>query len=270
MTLPPEDGKLFFELMWKLQYYVNQKMGFHKNIISRDEYAALPAKKKLKARDALWENPGLIEAYVQENPDTLPVEELEIIQKWKRFIKGSSFFVLRHLKKGSVFIGEGNRVYSVHGIQDPLEEVVPASALPIMVEAILLPFKGQIIYDGWLQSYSVHFGGGIRSDLNRTYMAAKQKDRIITTLEPDLVSPKIIKPRKTALPQLKELTAAMAKIKGDGSVQTSALSLARLCLELTVADAQGTIMPDEIEIQSRKIVKASSRLLNLLDIMGED
>ena len=269
MTLPPEDGKLFFELMWKLQYYVNQKMGFHKNIASRDEYAALPAKKKLKARDALWENPELIEAYVQENPDTLPAEELEIVRKWKDFIKGS-FFILRHLKKGSIFISEDNQVYSVHGIQDPLEEVIPASVLPIMVKAILLPFKGQIIYDGLLQSYSVHFGGGIRSDLNRTYMVAKQKDRILTTLEPDLATPKIIKPKKTALPQLEELTAALAKIKGGGSFQTSTLSLARLCLELTVANAQGTIMPEEIEAQSRKIVKASSRLLNLLDIMGED
>ena len=269
MTLPPEDGKLFFQLMWKLHYYANQKKGSHKNITSQDEYAALPAEKKLKTRDALWEHPELIDAYVQENPDTLPAEELEIVRKWKDFIKGS-FFILRHLKKGSIFISEDNQVYSVHGIQDPLEEVVPASALPIMVEAILLPFKGQIIYDGLLQSYSVHFGGGIRSDLNRTYMVAKQKDRILTTLEPDLATPKIIKPKKTALPQLEELTAALAKIKGDGSFQTSALSLARLCLELTAADAQGTIMPEEIEAQSRKIVKVSSRLLNLLDIMGED
>ncbi len=38
----------------------------------------------------------------------------------------------------------------------------------------------------------------------------------------------------------------------------------------SLADAQGSIMPEEIEAQSRKIVKVSSRLLNLLDIMGED
>lgn len=39
MTLSPNDGKLFFELMWKLQYYVNQKRSFHKNISSLEEYA---------------------------------------------------------------------------------------------------------------------------------------------------------------------------------------------------------------------------------------
>ena len=32
MTLSPTDGNLFYELMWKLQYYVNQKLGFHENV----------------------------------------------------------------------------------------------------------------------------------------------------------------------------------------------------------------------------------------------
>ena len=65
MTLPPNEAKLFFELMWKLQYYVNQKRGFHKNISSLDEYANLATEKKLKARDELWKTRELIEAYTQ-------------------------------------------------------------------------------------------------------------------------------------------------------------------------------------------------------------
>ncbi|MBI3169174.1 MAG: hypothetical protein HYZ22_11890 [Chloroflexi bacterium] len=173
MTLPPSDGKLFFELMWKLQYYANQKRGFHKNIRSMEEYASLDSKKKLNARNELWKDPDLISAYVRENPDKLPAEELQIVEKWTRFIQGS-FFLFRHLKKGSVFIKD-DLVYSVHGIQDPLEEVIPTYALPQMVEAVLLPFKGQIVYDGLLMGYRVHFGGGIRSDLNDAYNAAKQK-----------------------------------------------------------------------------------------------
>jgi len=160
MTLSVEDGKLFYELMWKLLYYVNQKRGFYKDVASWDEYAAFPAEKKLKVRDALWKNTELIETYVQENPDVLSDDELAIIRKWRDFIK-DSFFILRHLKKGSIFIGKDNRVYAVHGIQSPLDEVIPSYALPQMAETILLPFKGQIIYDGLLSGYSVHFGGGI-------------------------------------------------------------------------------------------------------------
>lgn len=269
MILLPEDGKLFYELMWKLQYYVNQKNGFHKNISSFDEYANLPTEKKLKARDAVWEHPDLIDIYVRENPDMLSLAELEIVRKWKGFVKGS-FFLLRHLKKGSIFIGDGNLAYSVQGIQDPLDEVIPSYALPQMVLAVLLPFKGQIIYDGLLQGYNIHIGGGIRSNLNHTYTVAKQKDRIITTLEPELAVPKITKPKKSTLPQLKELTEIMLKVKGDGPLQNSALTLARLCLELSIADAEGNFIPDEIESKIRKIVKASNRLLTQLDLLEED
>lgn len=268
MTLAPNDGKLFFELMWKLQYYVNQKHGFHKNISSMEEYANLPTKQKMKARDELWKTPEIIESYAQENPDALPDEELEIIRKWKGFIKGS-FFILRHLKKGSIFIKD-DRVYAVQGIQDPLDEVIPSYALPQMVEAILLPFKGQIIYDGLLAGYSIHFGGGIRGNLTHDYTVAKQKNRIITTLEPELATAQIIKPKKNIAPQLKDLSVTLTKLKSDSPLQNSALALARASVELSLADAAGTLAPDEINTQARKIFKTSKRLLDLLDIMDEE
>jgi hypothetical protein len=267
MTLSSDDSKLFFELMWKLQYYANQKRGFHKNIKSLEEYASLDTKKKLKARNELWKDPDLISAYVQENPDHLPAGELQTVEKWSRFIKGS-FFILRHLKKGSIFIKD-NTVYSVHGIQDPLEEVIPTYTLPQMVEAVLLPFNGQIVYDGLLMGYKVHFGGGIRSDLNHIYTVAKQKNRIITTLEPELAPPVVIKPGKNITPQLKEISDLLAKLKGNNSLQNSALNLARASTEAAIMDNQGNLAPGDINMLANKIFKASKRLLNLLDIMGE-
>jgi hypothetical protein len=269
MTLPPADGKLFFELMWKLQFYVNQERGIHKGISSPEEYASLPTEKKLKAREELWKDATLIEAYVRENPDALPAGELQITHKWKNFIKGS-FFIFRHLKKGSIFIGNDNQVYVVHGIQDPLEEVIPSYALPQMVEAVLLPFKGQIIYDGLLSGYSVHFGGGIRSDINHTYTVAKHKNRLISTLESDQPPAVRVKPKKNILPQLKEISTTLGKLKGTGALQTSAFALARASLEASIGDAEGSLSPDEIEALGRKIHKASARLLNLFHIMEEE
>ena len=173
------------------------------------------------------------------------------------------------LEKGSIFI-KGDLVYAVHGIQDPLDEVIPSYALPQMVEAILLPFKGQIIYDGLLAGYSIHFGGGIRSDINHTYMVAKQKERIIATLEPDLATPIVIKPKKNIAPQLQDLSVTLAKLKSDSPLQNSALTLARASVELSLADAQGTLAPNDINAQARKIFKTSKRLLDLLNIMDEE
>jgi hypothetical protein len=36
-----------------------------------------------------------------------------------------------------------------------------------MVKAVLLPFNGQIVYDGLFQSRNIIFGGGIKSDLKQ-------------------------------------------------------------------------------------------------------
>lgn len=267
MTLTLSDGKLYYELMLKLQQYVNQKRGFNMDMSSFEEFAKLPTEEKLKVRDELWNDPKLIDSYVEENPDALPSAELEIIGKWKDFVKGS-FFIFRHLKKGSIFIKE-EQVYSVHGIFDPLDEIVPSYALPQMVETVLLPFKGQIIYDGLLSGYRVHFGGGIRSGLNRTYTVAKHKERIIATLEPDLAPPVSVKSRKDALPKLEELSAAIVKLKSDSPLQKSALALAQASLEVSIADAEGVITPDEADRQANKIQRTANRLLKLLDMESQ-
>ena len=149
MNLSPEDASLFFNLMWGLQRYVNQHHHILKDISSFQEYAKLTTEKKFKVRTALWKSPQLIDAYLEENPEALSPEELDIVRKWKGFIK-DRFLILRHLKKYSIFIGNKNNVYGVLGVNQNIDEIIPDYALPIMSEAVLLPFKGRIIYDGLL------------------------------------------------------------------------------------------------------------------------
>lgn len=263
MFLRPDDGQLFLELMWKLQYFVNLKRRIIRNIAPPD-YVHLPGEERMKVRNALWEHPELIDAYVQENPDALPEETLEIVRKWRGFIQGT-FFLFRHLKKGSIFIGgEGNQVYSVQGVTQPLEEIMPSEILPQMVQAVLLPFKGCIVYDGLLTSYPVRFGGGIRSNLNRDYSTAKRKERIITTLEevPEAAAPR--QSRKNIAPQVEEVMQGMARLKGDSPLQKSALALAQLGLEVAASDARGSLTEERLRSQERKLRRTATRLLNLL------
>jgi hypothetical protein len=267
MTLQLSDGKLFFQLMWKLQYYVNLKKGFHKGVSTFEQYAELKTKAKLKARDEIWNNPDHIRAYVRENPDRLPPEELRIVENWTRFVKGK-FMILRHLKKGSIFIKD-DTVYSVHGILEPLEDVLPSYALPRMVEVILLPFKGQIIYDGLLMGYNVHFGSGIRSDLNETYNIAKQKERIVYTLEPETEAPKSRKPAKDITPQLNEAREILAKTKGS-SIQNAALALAHTGIEIAEKDARDQLDPNTADALARQLSRQARKLLKSLDILAED
>jgi len=88
MNISPEDTKLYFDLMWGLQRYVNQQRGIFKDIPSPAEYAKWPAEKKLKVRDALWKSPDLIDAYLEANPEALSSEEVEIVRNLEEVHQG--------------------------------------------------------------------------------------------------------------------------------------------------------------------------------------
>ena len=66
------------------------------------------------------------------------------------------FQIFRYLKKHAIFIGEDSQVYGVLALQDSLEEMFYGRPLPIMVQAVLLPFRGKIIYDAL--THGLHWG----------------------------------------------------------------------------------------------------------------
>jgi len=271
MNLSPEDAKTFFDLMWGLQRYVNRQRGILKDFPSTADYAGLPTEKKLKVRDALWKSPDLIDAYLEANPEALSSKEVEIVRTWRRFIK-DRFFILRHLKKYTVFIGNKDQVYGVLGLADSLEAIAPTYTLPCWVDAVLLPFKGRIVYDGLLQGYNISFGGGIRSNLNQTYMIAKQKERIVSTLElePSQAKPAIQKVSKTWLPQLEEIASSISKLKGETALQNAAFTLLRASIEMVKSVENA---PDDLDVLfagERKVQKAITRFSKVLDIELED
>ena len=183
MRLAAEDAQLFYKLMYPLQFYVKQKRRLLPEVKSQDEYVALNAETKLAVRDALYEHPAYIDEFIAENPARLSLEELAIVRSWKQFVKGD-FFIERYLKKYSIWIGgKPSHIYGVLGIMDSLDEIVHPSYLPMRIHGVLLPWQGQIIYDGVFQSYNVMFGSGIKGSLREEYMTAKQNGRIIETLE---------------------------------------------------------------------------------------
>jgi hypothetical protein len=271
MTLSIEEGRLFIKLMWGLQAYVNRQLALVKKASSAEQYGDLPTEKRLKVRNALWKHPHLIEEYLRENPDSLPAEDLEVVRRWSGFIQGS-FFILRHLKKGSVFISQGGQIYLVHGIQDPLEEIIPSNSLPQLVKAVLLPFKGLIVYDGLLERYNVFFGSGISADIEHTYTVARHKKRIISSLEPDLAKPAKLAPKgtKDLLPKLQDLRAELSRLKGNEALQNAALALTRTSLDLAIAANDDPANIEKLAPSALKVRRAATRLYQLLEIASEE
>ena len=66
--LSPADAGLFFRLLWALQFYVNRRLGLLPSITSPEQYAQVPSEEKLAVRQALWDDPKLLEAFLVSNP----------------------------------------------------------------------------------------------------------------------------------------------------------------------------------------------------------
>jgi len=181
MRLSKKEAELFYKLYELLLIYANKKFNVIKNVNSREELENCTVEEVYELRNKVYEHPEIIDSFVRENPSNLSPDELKIVSEWKHFVKGD-FIIFRYLKNYIIFLDlkEPPKAYGVSALDPNFEELRPF--LPIMVEAVLLPFKNKITYDTFLIPYSITFGGGIRKTFNNAYQEAKSRFGIITSL----------------------------------------------------------------------------------------
>ena len=185
MQLPSEQTARFYRIWLALLHDVNEQQHLVPAFSATEERnGLLPLSDEMQLRNALWADDTLRERFITTNPAGLPASDLAVVASW-RYRRVGSFYLVRTLKKYTVFLSEEEpqRAYGVLGLSHPIEEMVKPP-LPVYVQAVLLPFENQMIYDGLLQSYAVVFGPGIRARLNAEYRNAREREGIITTLEP--------------------------------------------------------------------------------------
>lgn len=186
MGLAPTEVKRFYQIWFALLHYINQQRALVAYFPSSwGKHSAVEASTAEPLRDALWADDSLREAFIDENPAKLSSADLALVASWKYRVAGE-FYVLRYLKKYTVFLSGGKpvRAYGVLGLVSPIEDII-GPYLPVYLKAVLLPFERKIIYDGLLAPYSVSFGGGYRRDLAATYRDVQEREGIIITLTPD-------------------------------------------------------------------------------------
>lgn len=271
MQLPKSDADLFFKLMWSLQHFVNQQLAIQPQADSLTTYQALPGKDKMAVRNALYDHIELIDTYLAQNPQNFSAEELAIIENWKQFERGD-FFIERLLKRYAIFIKDDD-VYGVLGLYDALEDMFPKNILPYYAKAVLLPFKGQIVYDGLLQGYSIFFGGGVKGNLKEVYMAAKQNNRIIESLagaQPTQATSTPAKPAKDWRPTIEALTTEANKLRASSdspAIHSPAFSLAKASVELAKTAVEQPDDAHALEKVLRKVERALSKATTVVDRM---
>ncbi len=269
MLLPPEDAHLFFKLMPALQVFGNQRLNIIKNLKDTEQYKKISTADRLALRDAVYANPEIIAAFARENPHGFSKEELEIVDGWRAYIAGD-FFIERILKKYAIFIHE-EKVYGVLGLTEPLDYVLGGRPLPVYVKAVLLPFKGKIIYDGLLQTYNISFGSGISSSRATQYRAAKAQGKIIESLDPDW-QPVKSKPRieKDWRPLLDELREKSSKLKASGddpAIHAPAFKLLQASLVFAQTAVEKPDNTQELEKALHKVRLAFNKTQQTLELL---
>ena len=185
MQLPPEQTARFYRIWLALLHDVNDQLHLVPAFPASEERNGLLAlSDELQLRNALWADDELREHFMSANPADLSSADLAVVASW-RYRRAGSFYIVRALKKYTIFLSEDAppRAYGVLGLSTPIEELA-RGPLPVLAQTVLLPFEGQIIYDGLLQWYAVVFGPGIRARLNAEYRNAQEREGIITMLEP--------------------------------------------------------------------------------------
>ena len=188
MRLNEEEYYKYLDIHPKIIYYVGKRKRLIPNSITLEEFMNYSAEDKYPIRNAMYENIHMLNDYIQENSENLSEEDKEIIRGFKHFKQGT-FCVIKLTKKYAYFLGD-KFVYGVHALNDPFQSFW-GNNLPIMVQAVLLPYKGKIIYDGIISNYSIHFGKGIRSSIKNEYALSEGKYGIITDL-PEIINEKNI------------------------------------------------------------------------------
>jgi hypothetical protein len=207
MLIDPTESELFFKLYMSLLGFTAGRAGSIAGIRDLASFRAAPKTAKGKVRDHLYENIHLINDYIETNPDGFREQELGLVSHWTRFLKGD-FVVARELKPYTLFLlgKDYTKAYGVLGLSDEIADILPLS-MPVMIRAVLLPWKGQIIWDGLFTCYSIHFGRGIQREFKESYQRAKESG-IILSLDPDW---KPLPPKPKSKPKIPAISRFLKK-----------------------------------------------------------
>ena len=177
------EYELFFKLQRALFCFVNQRLKvIPRKIVTPRAIGELPPEERVQIRDALSDHRELIDTFVHENPSHLPQVELEIVRSWQHMVVGE-FFVMRYLQQHALFLSTASPavVYGVRPLYEPFENLI-GPRLPVLLQAVLLPFRDHIVYDGNLLYHNMSFGPGIRRSLQDGLKAARERQGVVTTL----------------------------------------------------------------------------------------
>lgn len=274
MILSPTDAEAFFKMWGHLDAYVCRRTGAVPGIASPNDVREKCSTEDLaRVRRALWTDPGILEAFSSDNPFGLSAEEIEEVRRFRHAVRGE-FYVERCLKDYAVFlsVGDNPRAFEVRGLHDRIDEILQRTR-PVghaaMVETVLLPFRGRIVWDGLAVVNPLTFGPGIRRSFREAYLRAKERGEIITSLGEAPLAPA---PRRKA-PDWRDLAGEIAAAserlgRTDTSLQAAAFGLLKISARVARQALDDPEENDPLAADLRKAQRALNRLVDAFHRAG--
>lgn len=273
MILSADDAKAFFYLWLRLDTFTNQRVGLLPGVETLEQMRSHSLADMAAVRALLWKNSALLDEFLRDNPFHLSPGEVAEVQAFRCAVHGT-FYVERCLKNYAVFIlaGSSPRVFAVHGLTERIDQVLYRSGglgYAAMVDTVLLPFRGRIVWDGMVRLQNVTFGAGIRSRFKDVYLRAKDRKQVVFSLQPGAAGPPLaVKSTRRWRPMLESITRQTEALgKADTQIQQAAFRLLKLSAQI----AHMTLdEPADLEGLAASARKADRALKQVNDAIQRD
>ncbi|MCB0650669.1 MAG: hypothetical protein KDC85_05285 [Saprospiraceae bacterium] len=204
MRLNEQEYNQYIRIHPKLIYFAGKKLALFPKNTTLEKFLGWSVEKKYPIREALYENLHLLDEFIHEFSKELSKEDIELIQQFKHFTKGT-FVVVKLTSEHAIFMDD-QFAYEVLALSDPFE-MFWGNNLPVMVEAVLLPFKDKIIYDGIISSYPILIGPGMKESIMHDFNRIVAQNGVISQLPVDekIKAHAHIDPEESEIPTDEEL-----------------------------------------------------------------
>lgn len=179
MKLSIDEYNTFIKLHTDLICFVGKIKGMISESVTSNDYLNFTPEERFPIKSLLYENIELIDQFLDLNGNDYTEDEKGIVKNFKHF-KEEQFYVIKQTKKYAYFFGD-QYVYGVHALSDNFETFWGKN-LPVIVNAVLLPFKDKIVYDGILSQLPILIGKGIRFSLKNDSSLSEAKYGVIEQL----------------------------------------------------------------------------------------
>jgi len=268
VILSSVEVREFFSMLAAVDAYTNRRFGCVPGCDDPERLRDAAPRDRVRIREARLAHPEILEQFARENPFGLDERALADARGLRHAVSGT-FVVERVLKAHAVFVGVGEPtvVYAVGGITERIDDFVARAhptGVPAFVEAVLLPWRGRIVWDGFVGVLPVIIGPGIRRGYRDAYTQAKDRGAVVTTLGGSATPTKPPRPARDWRPAVSEIVSAVEALgKPETALQAATFTLLDRSARLAQVALDGD--EDAVNEAAQKVQRALRRVASIVE-----